>query len=144
MKKYSKIIIPIFIIIIIIGSFLVYKNKQSGVTDTEIKYEYSILDESVLSQDEMKSWVEENSKVKGFYETKDDEYSYVLISYGETTKSQIGICLENIKSEKGNKVSVEYSIIDNNGQETEKYIPKMILRFENRDLSFSAKEIENK
>lgn len=124
---------------------MVYKNykQNSGEANTEIKYEYSILDESVLSQDDMKSWVEENSKVKGFYETKDDEYSYVLISYGETTTSQIGICLENIKSEKDNKVLVEYSIIDNNGQETEKYIPKMILRFENKDLDFSAKEIKN-
>lgn len=145
MTKNKKIIIGILLLagILISSIYFINNNKEINKMN-EIDYEYGILDESVLNTDILKKWVEENSLSKGFYTTSDSEYTYVLISYGETDKPGIGICLEDVKSVKNNSVKIEYSIISNNQNEEDKvenYTPKMILRFDNKDLKVTSEEV---
>lgn len=139
-KKCKKglIVILIAIVLCIVGVFATKSN--STVSDTPVKFE--VLDESVLTRDIFKEWVSSNANKKGEYTKEDGEYVYAMISYGETTKPGVGICIEEVKGSKN--VEVVYSIIEsNNERQTEKYIPKMILKLPNTNGKVVFKQIQS-
>lgn len=137
----NKLLVKIFLFaviltIFILGVFYITNGVKTQSTTTE----YEVLDENVISTDIMKRWLDENSKSKGVYITSDNEFTYALISYGETTTPNIGICLENITFDKS--INIEYSIISNNSEnEIKSYTPKMILRFKGKNIKIKCNEI---
>lgn len=129
----------LFIIIIVaVGVFLGYKYYPKN--NEPIVANYEILDESVISTDIMQRWIDENAQNKGFYTSSDSEYIYALISYGETTTPNIGICLENVEFK--SDITVSYSMLQSNSEEqVEAYTPKMILRFKDKNVKVKGLEV---
>lgn len=119
------------------GYFLISTNQKIE----NVPATFEVLDESVLSREVFKEWVEKNSQNKGTYTKEDGDVVYAMISYGKTTKPGIGICVEEVKGTKN--IEIVYSIIDNNDErEVEENTPKMILKLENKGGKISFKEIE--
>ena len=120
------------------------KMSGTGISQNVENATFEILDESLLSEDSLATWMSENSKKEGVYSLVKDDHTYIMISYGETDKSNINICLEEITA--GTKTKLKYSIInENNYSETvEKYTPKMILKINTpvKDVSWDKIEAE--
>lgn len=135
-KKQISIIISLIALVIGIIAFNLYNNKSS-IPETD---KYEILDENILSTDEMKEWLQKKSEDSGVFTKSDEEYTYVLISHGKTKKPNIGICLEDISF--NNKVNIKYSIISSESEyEVEEYTPKMILRLKGPDIKVKYDKI---
>lgn len=144
-KKKSKLIIIFsFLLILIIGAGVGYR-KYSGIKDNvpQIDSEqskYEILDKSVLNTDTLKSWNDDNKGTKQTSTTTDDIYTYALITYGNTTEPDVGICLEAV--DYSDSITISYSIIK--GKSTEQvaeYTPEMLLRFMGNNLKLKFKDI---
>lgn len=138
--KFNKKIIIFLLtaVALCLGAFFV-NNTNTKVSDTPVAFE--VLDESVLTRDVFKDWVSTNSSKKGEYTKEDGDYVYAMISYGETTKPGVGICIEEVKGSRN--VEIVYSIIESNDErETEKYTPKMILKLSKTDGKITFKQIE--
>lgn len=138
LNKKALLFIVIGIILCIGG--VLYNNMKPTVSDTPVTFE--VLDESVLTRDVFKDWVSSNSSKKGEYTKEDGEFVYAMISYGETTKPGVGICIEEIKGSRN--IEIVYSIIESNDErETEKYTPKMILKLLKTNGKITFKQIES-
>lgn len=132
-----------FIVLILLGGSIFYLNKDGKQTKIENKkIEFEILDESVLSNDTFKDWI--NNNKKGNYIKEDDDCMYVMISYGETKKQGIGICLEEVKGSTNN-TEIVYSIIESNTSESigEEYTPKMVLKLNKTKGKIKFTEIKS-
>lgn len=137
-SKKGFIFIIIAIICCAVGIFAT--NLNPTVSDTPVEFE--VLDESVLTRDIFKEWVSANANKKGEYTKEDGDYVYAMISYGETTKPGVGICIEEVKGSKN--VEVVYSIIESNDErQTEKYTPKMILKLPNTNGKVVFKQVQS-
>ena len=141
MKKLIVVLIGVLLAgcLIFVGTKANNTNKTEEVTDAT----FEVLDESLLSEDTLKTWLEENSKEEGVYWTVKDDYTYVMITYGETDKSNINICLEEIKP--GTNTDLKYSIINeyNHSETVEKYTPKMILKINTPVKNVNWEKVEN-
>lgn len=126
------------VILLCVGGIFLAKNNT--VTDnTPVQFE--VLDESVLTRDVFKEWLETNANKKGTYLKEDGDVVYAMISYGKTTKPGIGICVEKINGSRNTEIV--YSIIDSNDErEVEEYTPKMILKLPKNSGKITFKEIQ--
>ena len=87
-RKWAVLLI--FILLCVGGLFLAKNNSVKENTPVQ----FEVLDESVLTRDVFKEWLEENADKKGTYTKEDGDVIYAMISYGKTTKPGIGICIE--------------------------------------------------
>lgn len=143
-KKKNIILSCIVCVVCILGIFGAFKwfggNSETKQQEVNAVSSYEILDENVLTSETLKKWVGENSLTAGEYITSDKEYTYVLLANGKTTDSNVGICLEGVKADKG--VNVSYSILKSKDSKTvEEYSPKMILRFKGTNLKVKVDKI---
>lgn len=144
-NKTKLITVLILLLALIVGIGIYYKNNSVKNLPPQINAEESkceILDKSVLNTDELKSWNGENKTTKQTATTKDDTYTYALITYGNTTEPDVGICLEKV--EYTDSITIKYSIIK--GKSTEavaEYTPEMLLRFKGNDLKLNFEEVSN-
>lgn len=136
-----KIGVIIVVLILIIGVFFFVKSNAK-VDNTPVKFE--VLDESVLTQGNLKEWFKVNSDKKGTYTKIDGNDTYAMISYGKTTKPGIGICIEKVYG--SSKTEIKYSIIEDNKNKDKKsvkeYTPKMIIKLSDNDNKISFNELK--
>ena len=136
----NKIHISIFLFAITFVALVLVSFHFFGKKDIKTEVSYEILDENVITIDMTKRWFDENKGIKGEYITTDNEYTYVLITYGETTKPNISMCLEEVFSKED--INVKYSVISNESEnEVDKYIPKILLRFKGTDFNIKCSEV---
>lgn len=128
-------------IIICVGAVVSQKFVNNTVSEKP-PLEFEVLDESVLTRDIFKEWVETNSIKKGEYTKEDGDFVYAMISYGQTTKPGVGICIEEVNDKRN--IEVVYSIIESSDErQVEKYIPKMILKLPNTSGKIIFKQIQS-
>lgn len=113
-------------------------------TQKEIKYE--LLDESVLTGSEMKSWYEKSSKTKGVHYKTDKEYTYIVIAEGKKSTTGYGIELFDVRKTDKNVV-VGYNVVEPDKstsiEEKETY-PHMIVRIKAEEGKVLGKLIKEK
>lgn len=113
-------------------------------TQKEIKYE--LLDESVLTGSEMKSWYEKSSKTKGVHSKNDKEYTYIVIAEGKKSTTGYGIELFDVRKTDKNIV-VGYNVVEPDKstsiEEKESY-PHMIIRIKAEEGKVLGKLIKEK
>lgn len=134
MKKNTKMILVCVILVLIgIGAYLGYSKytaSQQEALKTAQDIHYEVLDESVLQEDIMKRWVDENKLNGDVSFTNDDKFTYILISGGKQETTGYGINLKKLNGEL-KKIVVDYSVIapvnNVNVEKTESY-PHMIIR----------------
>lgn len=136
----KKIMLVITGVLLAVSLIFINVSKMEEVENVT----FEVLDESLLNENSLKTWMDKNSKEEGVYWTKKGDSTYVMITYGETDKSNINICLEEIQP--GKKTKLNYSIINehNYSETVEKYVPKMILKINTSIKSIEWGKIENK
>lgn len=84
--------------------------QSSALTGEDLKYE--ILDDSVVNQDDLKTWINDNLNSSGVFSKSADESTYILISAGDNdvTPSSIGLMDVNTSTD---PVEIKYEIIEN-------------------------------
>lgn len=134
--KKRKVTICTILVILLLGAigsgFYSYQKKLNAVTTELNDIKYEILDESVLSEELLKKWIEENKKTAGVYQTSNDKYTFILISGGEKDTTGYGIALNGVEGTK-KEIKIKYQVItpDNADLSTkEKSHPSMVLRYE--------------
>lgn len=133
-KKLGKIISMVISICLLIGfglyGYKQYNQKQEDKLAKAQDIKYEVLDESVLSTDVLKEWVDENKKAEGVYSNSDDEYTYILIAGGKKDTTGYGISLEKLNGDMKN-IGVQYKVIspeNPNIIENEESYPNMVIR----------------
>lgn len=135
MKKGSKIILAIALVVSIIGGgyYITTKNNASQVAKLKIAntIHYEVLDDSVLSTDVLKKWVSENKLTAGVHNTSDDKFTYIIIAGGKEDTTGYGIALEKLEGVL-DKITVKYSVIapaptDGKLEKKDSY-PNMVIR----------------
>ncbi|HCL4479958.1 TPA: protease complex subunit PrcB family protein [Clostridium botulinum] len=131
----KKIIIYAVLTIVLLGIIGFGINayiQKSNVETAKLKnIKYEILDQSVLSENKLKTWIGKNKKSPGIYQTSNNKYTFVLISGGEKDTTGYGIALNGVEGTKEN-VKIKYQIIASDNpslNKREKSYPLMVLRY---------------
>lgn len=145
MNKKIKIIIPILIILLFCGIFSLSQHIQKGKNTTHSTpepFSYEILDDGVIQDDTMKSWVNDNLSNEGIYDKTFNGNTYILISAGSENKKGHGIGLLSLEDKK-DSVEINYEIVDIETNENLDRIPHMIIRINSERKVTNISEIKN-
>ncbi|MFI3211331.1 MAG: hypothetical protein R3Y64_09840 [Peptostreptococcaceae bacterium] len=140
LKSKNLLIIISVIAVVVIGACFMTSSKDNTPVGTEI-VQFQILDDSVLNDPLLKSFVESNQDTKGTYHLVSSNATYFLITEGETTRSNVGILLRDVTGSVNTQV--DYSVITTGESvEIDSYIPKMIIRIphESKTVKFNLEE----
>ncbi|MFJ8528571.1 protease complex subunit PrcB family protein [Bacillus sp. NPDC094106] len=122
--------------------------KKDTWTEKELKAQkeikYEILDKSVLTEADMKSWYEKSYKEKGVHFKSDKEHTYIVVSDGKKATSGYGIELFDVR--KANEdIVIGYNVIKpdkNKNVEKKENYPHLILRIEAEKGKVIGKQIK--